>query len=141
MRRAALLIASDAGATATLTAIRPDGQIVALSPGAQWGLDVARVVAGEIGIDLITLTSGPDGKHSRASLHNGGNAFDLRSHGRRPGGMKVAQRREFLSRLKVVLGPDYDAILELGRAPHFHIEYQPKGPGLMVTQNDLDARP
>ena len=66
----------------------------------------------------IVITSGFDGKHSRKSLHYVGDAFDIRTFI-----YTAPELNELIPALKLVLGGDYDVVLE---GNHIHLEYQPK---------------
>ena len=69
------------------------------------------------------ITSLNDGTHSSTSLHNSGNAADLRSR-------FFGNKQAVLQDCKEALGMSvhYDMILESEGQPneHFHLEYQPK---------------
>ena len=64
------------------------------------------------------ITSGVEGKHSRASLHYIGAALDFRT-----GGMKRELVSDIANEIRSGLGVDFDAVVEDN---HLHIEYQPK---------------
>ena len=68
-----------------------------------------------IGTDLV-ITSGIEGKHSRASKHYGGDAIDIRTR-------NLEDPSGFADALKRALGDDFDVILE---SNHIHVEYDPK---------------
>ena len=68
----------------------------------------------------FVITSANDGKHSTASLHYSGNAFDLRIWAFKE---NPAALRAFASRCAAALGRDFDVVLE---SDHLHVEYDPK---------------
>lgn len=71
----------------------------------------------EAGYQMI-VTSVTEGKHSRASKHYTGCAFDLRiSH------LSEGVASNVVNRLTFALGSDFDVILE---SDHIHVEYDPK---------------
>ena len=74
-------------------------------------------VYAQFGVPCV-CTSARDGKHSPKSLHYSGRAIDLRT--RQLGNM---QQLEVTARLRKVLGPDFDVVLE---SDHLHIEFDPK---------------
>ena len=63
----------------------------------------------------LTITSLTDGDHMSGSLHNCGDAVDLRLP-------EVGKRAAIVSDLKDCLGRSFDVILE---TDHIHIEYDP----------------
>ena len=62
----------------------------------------------------LVVTSARDGKHMTGSLHYEGKAIDTRT-------WNVLDN--LVKRIKELLGPDYDVILE---KDHVHIEHDPK---------------
>lgn len=118
MKPAELIVASDSGATAFLTARRADGSIVGLSVPILHSMDQARFVAAEIGLRRIYATCGPDGKHRDGSDHYRGDAWDCRHRN-----MTLDQRALFVPRLQKWLGPDY---LVLQERTHIHIAWRPQ---------------
>lgn len=74
----------------------------------------------------FTITSVSDGKHSVASLHYIGNAFDIRTR-HLP---ESVNRGLIVNQLKSLLTSDYDVVYEHNTAnpenEHIHVEYQPK---------------
>jgi hypothetical protein len=76
------------------------------------------------GFELV-VTSLKDGKHSDASLHYSGNAFDLRTRT-----MTEEQLGLVYNSLKLRLKPrGFDVVLE---KTHIHVEYDPKGRNLFT---------
>lgn len=69
------------------------------------------------GYDLV-ITSVTEGKHSRASLHYAGQAFDCRIWG-----IPELKLQEFVRILQQALTDEFDVVLE---KDHIHIEFQPK---------------
>lgn len=65
------------------------------------------------------ITSGKDGKHKTFSKHYTGNALDLRTRYFAPDQIEYCA-----SRLRGILGKDYDVVVE---ETHIHVEYDPKG--------------
>lgn len=65
----------------------------------------------------VTITSANDGVHMENSLHFSGNAVDLRSRY-----FSEAGKRDIASNLQVILGEDYDVVVE---TDHIHVEYDP----------------
>lgn len=76
------------------------------------------------------INSVNDGKHSRASLHYSGNAFDLDTHDGAPGERfcKFPISGSVLAdQIRNALPPDFDVIFEdEPDNEHIHVEYQPK---------------
>lgn len=66
--------------------------------------------------NVMTITSGTDGRHSVGSMHHSGDAVDLRLP-------MPLTRTQIVEKLCAALGDEYDVILE---ADHIHIEYDPK---------------
>ena len=111
--------------------------ILSLKPGVSLaGLcpQIAMVVSGTVvpifashGVAQVVITSANDGSHGANSLHFAGQAVDIRSKNI----ADVAKKRTILSEMKVALGVHFDVLLENlgGRNEHYHIEYQPRGPG------------
>jgi hypothetical protein len=75
-------------------------------------------------VDLVTITSGTDGKHKVKSKHYSAEAIDVRTKNF----PSTKAKREFLALLQREFGRDYDIILEYLDKPneHIHIEYDPK---------------
>lgn len=107
--------------TGSVAAIRPDGTIVTLLSMILWALEVGRWIWAEAGLDELEVTSGPDGRHSWASCHNSGAGADERTRT-----MTEHQRVYIEKRWREEIGPDFDLVFE---GDHFHLEWQPKGPG------------
>ncbi len=95
--------------------------IYGLVPAILWALDQAEAIWP---IDLVVTSPMYGDKHSWTSLHNSGNAVDLRSRN-----LKKEQRISILELLANILGPSYDVVYEKkpGNPGHIHVEYQPKG--------------
>jgi len=90
-----------------------------------WAADRCVDVFAELaGVDVV-ITSARGDRHSRASLHYIGAAIDIRTRE-----MNDETIRAVISRLKQVLGKDFDVIFE---GNHIHIEYQPKGANDYLT--------
>lgn len=72
------------------------------------------------------ITTGRDGKHSRASLHYSGNALDYRTKHIKSGASKL----DIYKKIKVRLGKQYDVInhpyVNAKNPGHIHVEFQPK---------------
>lgn len=92
-------------------------RIAGMTPQAALGIVICYTVYASHGYDL-TVTCVTDGKHSNASLHYIGNAWDMRSNT-----IPAAKREEIRLACKTALGDDYDVIVE---GDHIHAEYQPK---------------
>lgn len=92
-------------------------QIHGISPEMVLGAVITQSVFNAFGL-LMTVTSVVDGKHSLTSLHNSGNAIDVRRHNVPPSVLP-----KLVQALKDALGIDFDVVLE---ASHIHIEYQPR---------------
>lgn len=100
-------------------------------------LRAAARTAPPLGDDTLVVTSAADGRHSAGSLHYVGRAFDIRTLGDRPGGIKVPDSIElgeggayidraahaWAGRMRQQLGPDYDVVVE---GNHIHAEWDPK---------------
>ena len=84
-------------------------------------IDCFRATAPAFTDDTLWITSGNDSKHMPGSLHYLNRAFDIRTFNI-VGGVKIAQ--EWVTKVKLALGDDYDVILE---KDHIHVEFQPKG--------------
>lgn len=68
---------------------------------------------------IVTFTT--NGEHENVNtLHPSGNAIDLRVWG-----MTRSEQYQARDRLKKLLGPDYDVVVEL-KKPHIHVEFDPK---------------
>jgi len=74
------------------------------------------------GVDCI-VTSGIEGYHSTASFHYAGSAIDIRTRH-----MSQEQAEQVVELLRQALTDDYDVVHERDKAPHIHIEFQPKRP-------------
>lgn len=88
--------------------------------GVQWQMFVAAIKVEEVYDHYevaCVITSGCDGKHMPTSLHYTGHALDFRTRE-----FPVEALQEVRARLKAVLGPDYDVVLE---KDHFHVEFDP----------------
>lgn len=88
-----------------------------LKPEILLAIQEAREVYRELDADLI-ITSLLDGKHMKNSLHYKGLAVDLRIKHLSKTNQGIAAQR-----LRLMLGPEYDVILE---KTHIHCEYDPK---------------
>jgi len=73
----------------------------------------------------LHITSGKNGKHSKASDHNWGGGLDLRTWTTAISGEQTSstKRRELLNRLKRFLGKHW---FVLDEGTHFHISYRPQ---------------
>jgi hypothetical protein len=69
------------------------------------------------------ITSVNDNIHSVASLHNSGNAVDLRIRDPYTGILYFSDPAYVVEEMQVKLNSDFDVILE---KDHIHLEYQPK---------------
>ncbi len=78
------------------------------------GLLIADKVYKEHGVDM-TITSGKDGTHSNHSLHNSGNAADLR--------IWDIDVKAVAQGIRKSLNQHYDVVIE---KDHIHMEYQPR---------------
>lgn len=91
-----------------------------ISPAMWSAVSKIAAVFAEQGYPCV-ITSGRDGKHMAGSKHYSGNALDFRAlHIKSP-----EVRRVILTRIKEVLGRDYDVLLH-GKALHYHVEFDPK---------------
>ncbi len=91
--------------------------IYGLSPASLWAIDQCHACSP---VPDITVTGARFGeKHSRASLHYVGNAFDLRTRH-----LGKDQIRLWIRDIKGVLGENFDVVFE---GDHIHVEFQPKG--------------
>ena len=75
----------------------------------------------------VTISSGVDGKHIRASEHYAGLALDLRVHDLPD---HPTTKADTFDRLKLTLGEDFDMFHEYIGTPeeHFHAHWNPKNP-------------
>lgn len=88
--------------------------------------------------DTVVVTSGSDGAHKPGSFHYVSRALDVRFLGGDRAGAIVAPTgvdaagawdmqkqlaQEWAARLRQVLGPDYDVVVE---SDHIHVERDPK---------------
>lgn len=64
-----------------------------------------------------TITSARDGTHMAGSKHYTGEAIDLRTRD-----FSLPERREVHQTLQIVLGSDFDVVLE---KDHIHLEFDP----------------
>ena len=92
---------------------KPGVSLYGLQPEMLWALDRCLDTA----TGDVVVTSARGDKHSRASLHYVGLAFDLRTRH-----LSQERIRNWIRELKLVL-IDYDIVFE---GTHLHIEYQPK---------------
>jgi hypothetical protein len=100
--------------------IKQGVRVLGLKPEALLGIVICSSVFNDHNLDCV-LTSVVDGKHSRASKHYSGYAWDLRT---RNIPTKTAVDKIFLA-VKSALGADYDVVLE---SNHIHCEFDPKDP-------------
>ena len=91
-------------------------------------LDTARNTAPAMYDNTVWVTSANDSKHMAKSLHYEDRAFDIRI--RNIMGDISNNARLWVKAMKIILGDDYDVILE---KDHIHAEYQPKPGGTMET--------
>ena len=68
--------------------------------------------------NVLTITSGTEGKHKKGSLHPDGLAIDIRSNS-----LSGITKAEVAAALQERLGAQFDVIAE---TDHIHIEFQPK---------------
>ena len=96
---------------------------IGLSAQLVLGITVVDQVLSKYDIECV-ITSLNDGRHSQTSLHNSGNAVDIRSKSISDNDTKWAIVRQ----VNNLLRQDYDFILEgiNSSNEHFHLEYQPK---------------
>ena len=85
---------------------------------ALWRIEIVMAPLGD-----VILTSVNDGHHMPQSLHYRGMAADFRSKH-----LAQNQKLQVIFKLKSVLGPDYDVLLENEGKDneHFHVEFDPK---------------
>jgi hypothetical protein len=88
-------------------------------------IDAARATAPPLKDDAVWVTSANDSIHGVNSLHYKNRAYDIRT--RNIAGFlqrsKNALAKEWVAKMKLVLGDDYDIIFE---RDHIHCEYDPK---------------
>lgn len=86
------------------------------------GMAAAAEIFERYGHDFV-VTSVRDGRHMRGSKHYEGNAFDCRIHG-----IPDTVLQHIIDALRVVLGMDWDVVLEAKGTPnqHIHCERDPK---------------
>lgn len=100
--------------------VRLDG----LSTQALLAMYVVDQVFESNGIKRTVITSVNDGKHSPTSLHNIGNAFDVRTRG-----LTVALVAKLVADIKARVTRHFDIVNEHKfKGPHIHVEYQPRRP-------------
>jgi len=92
-------------------------KIDAISPQIVLAISVADSILRELPAETV-VTSCNDAVHRRGSLHNVGQAVDLRT---RHIGNVMAET--FTGQLRSALGAQFDVVLE---SDHIHVEYQPK---------------
>lgn len=107
--------------------IGPRARIFGLRSELSIALTVITSICLEHGVS-VELSHGPDGKHTRASIHYSGGAVDLLI-GLRPSDPKV-DKTQLTEQLRLALGQDFDIVHEEPGKPneHHHIEFQPKEP-------------
>ena len=103
------------------TGIRP-ARIAGLRPEIQFAAISAAFLFDALNYKTLTITSGVDGKHSRASKHYSGQAIDIRTAA---AGITRKRAGEIAVMLRQDLGAEYDVVAE---TTHIHIEYDPKLP-------------
>jgi hypothetical protein len=76
-----------------------------------------------LNIPELTVTSLLDGRHMTGSKHPKGEAVDIRTHG-----LGTDLPPVLVQKIKTILGPGYDVILENRGTPneHIHVEWDPK---------------
>ena len=84
-------------------------------------VDAARATAPPLKDDAVWVTSANDSTHGVNSLHYKNKAWDIRT--KNIVGDKLVEAQEWVAKMKLVLGDDYDIILE---RDHIHCEYDPK---------------
>lgn len=97
--------------------IKKGVKVAGLKPEILLAIQEAREVYRDLGVDLI-ITSVLDGKHMKTSLHYKGLAVDLRIRHLSKANQGIAAQR-----LRLMLGPEYDVVLE---ETHIHVEHDPK---------------
>ena len=104
-------------------------RISRLTGGMAFGHTIVADTFARHGYDCV-ITSGQDGEHMVGSKHGEGNALDYRIwHVPEPG------RLQLVNELRQSLGTDFDVLLEgkaQGRAPHLHVELDPKPPAKIL---------
>ena len=88
-------------------------------------VDAARATAPLLTDDAVWVTSANDSTHGANSLHYKNRAYDIRTKNiscylQRS---KEDIAKDWVERMKLVLGDDYDVIFE---RDHIHVEYDPK---------------
>ena len=103
--------------------LKPGVKLTDLQPQVVLAMMVTEEVFAEFGVPLV-VTSCNDGKHSDASLHYHGAAFDARTKYPELNGREL----ELRAALKEALGPDFDVVMEaIGTEnEHAHVEHDPK---------------
>lgn len=94
-------------------------RIIGLTPQMAMGNQIVASIFAAHGKNCV-ITSGADGKHSRASKHYSGNALDYRTRH-----LLASERDKIAIDCKASLGDDFDVVLE---SNHLHVEYDPKDP-------------
>lgn len=104
--------------------IKEGAKIKGIQPEILVGLAIIDKVFTKYGIDLI-ITEGTGGVHMQGSLHYVGQALDIRSNRI----SDVTMKKAILNECQILLGDEYDMIIEDLEQPneHYHAEFQPKG--------------
>ena len=94
--------------------------------GVHWTMFKAAIVCEPIlkryGEPELVITGGsePAPGRKKNTLHKDGKANDYRNRN-----IPLAKRAACRDELQKALGDEYDVVLEEGKAPHYHVEYQP----------------
>jgi hypothetical protein len=92
------------------------------------------------GRDMVITSGRREPTPGGSSLHPKGRAMDIRIWYFRD----TQHIREFARRLRVILGPDFDVVVEgpaatdpkyRNRQPHIHVEYDPKGVHAIIAED------
>lgn len=93
----------------------PQCRVFGIRPELVVAMQVVDGVLAKDGVDLV-VTSAVNGKHSNASLHYAGAAFDLRI-------WDIEDVYATAGKIREALTPEFDVVVEKS---HIHIEFQPK---------------
>jgi hypothetical protein len=102
---------------------KPGVRLADLTPQAAAGLAVVAFVYQHQGALSCVITSVNDARHSPASLHYKGRAFDVRTKD------YIGDKQALRDKVAAALGDNFDIVLEDAGGPneHLHVEYDPKG--------------
>jgi hypothetical protein len=84
-------------------------------------VNAARATAPPLTDGAVWVTSANDSTHGVGSLHYKNRAFDIRT--KNIDGDEKVKAQEWVARMKLALGNDYDIIFE---RDHIHCEFDPK---------------